>query len=90
MKLSASSADLVFKLALVAGAGIALWYLVSKAASAASDAAGAVVGAVGDTAWAISPTNQDNVIYQTANAVTGGTADRPIGVRIYDFFHPNQ
>ena len=97
MKLAPPSTDLVIKIALgVAALGLVA-YLVNRMASAAGeavsavgDAAGAAVGAVGDAAWAVSPTNQDNVIYQTANTLTGGTPDKPIGVRLYEFFHTNQ
>ena len=84
MKITAISGDMAVKLALAGAALLALWYVVNKAAGTAEQAA----AAVGDAVWAVSPTNQDNVIYQTANTITGGTPDRPLGVRIYDFFHP--
>jgi hypothetical protein len=73
------------KLAALVALGLGAVWLVRKAGAAA----GKAVDAVGDAVWAVSPTNNDNVIYQTANWATGGTPDRPIGVRIYEFFNPD-
>ena len=84
MKLAPLSADMLLKAALVLGAVGVLWYAGRQVAAVGSNAA----AAVGDTLNAVNPWNNDNVIYHTANWVTGGTPDRPLGVRIYDFFNP--
>lgn len=86
MKMAPVSADLVIKLALAGGVLLAVWYLLSKASGVASGAA----TAVGNALNTVNPLNNDNVIYQTANTVTGGTPDLPLGVRIYNFFHPDE
>jgi hypothetical protein len=71
------------KLAAFIAFGIGAFWLVRKA----SAAAGQVVTTVADAAWAVSPTNNENVIYQTANWATGGTPDSSLGSRIYDWVH---
>lgn len=86
MKLQPVSADLVIKLALglaLVGAVVYLAKKVSGAAGAAVDGATAAAGAAydyaADTLYAVSPLNNENVIYQTANVgvskVTGNTTD---------------
>lgn len=90
MKFTPVSADLLIKLGVGVVAVLAVAYAVSKLKGVAGEAAGAAVQAVGDVAWAVSPANNENVIYQTANRITGGTDDLPLGVRIYNFFHPNE
>ena len=72
------------KLAALVALGLGAFWLVRKA----SAAAGQVVDTVGAAAWAVSPTNNNNVIYQTANWATGGAPDSSIGSRIYDWVHP--
>ena len=90
MKLAPVSADLLIKLSLGAVVVLGVLYAVNKAAAAAGQVATGAVNAAGQALYAVSPTNNENVLYQTANTLTGGTADRPLGVRIYDFFHPDQ
>jgi uncharacterized protein (UPF0333 family) len=90
MKIAPPSADLLIKLGLgvLALGGVAyVLYKVSHAAGAAITATG---DAIGNAAHAVSPLNNENVLYHTANVITGGTEDRPLGVRIYDFFHPGE
>lgn len=89
MKIAPPSTDLVIKIVLgVAVLGVVA-YLVNRMASAAGEAAGAVVETVKDTAWAVSPTNNDNVIYHTANNLFGIPEGQTIGTKIYDFFNPS-
>ena len=94
MKIAPVSADLLIKLALVGVGVIALVWAVRKASSAATNAvSGAYTGIVDGVAegvHAIDPRSTDNLFYTGANTITGGTPDRPLGVRIYDYFHPNQ
>lgn len=81
--MKAPSTDLMVKIALGAGVVLAVFYVVNRGLKSAIETGSAV-------AHAINPLNNDNVIYQTANTVTGGTEDRPLGVRIYDLFHPGE
>lgn len=56
---------------------------------AAGDVVNGAVAAVGDAVEAVSPLNNNNVIYKAANTVTGGdNAQSSLGTRIYDFLHP--
>lgn len=73
---------------LLGGAVAALW-AIGRVGQAVSGTANAVWNAATDAAWAVSPTNNENVIYQTANTLTGGTPDTSIGSRIYDWVHPS-
>jgi hypothetical protein len=73
------------KLAALVALGLGAVWLVRKA----SAAAGQAVDAAAAAAWAVSPTNNENVIYQTANWATGGTPDSSLGSRAYDFFNPD-
>ena len=90
MKVSPVSADLLIKLALGAALIGGAIYLVRKAGNVVGNAAAATADVVAGAAQAVNPLNQENVIYQTANKVIGGSEDRPLGVRIYDFFHPGE
>jgi hypothetical protein len=87
MKIAPVSADLLIKIAAALAVLVVGYVLVKKASGAVS----AGVTAIGETAvnavQAVNPMNNENVIYQAANTATGGTLDRPLGVRIYDFFH---
>lgn len=78
-------ATTAIKWAAVATVGLLGVYLVNRALTAGT----AVVDAAGDALWAVSPTNNDNVIYQTANWATGGKPDYPLGSRVYDWWNPN-
>lgn len=103
MKVAPVSADLLVKLALGAALVGGAWWAITRARSAAGDAlAGAASAAwdtVGDAAWALSPTNQNNVIYQTVNAGIGsvytGDVGRnaddswSLGGAIFDIFNPD-
>lgn len=71
------------KWATLAALGLVGVYAINRALTAG----GAVVDAAGDALWAVSPTNNDNVIYQTVNRpiqwVTGDPNDT-LGSVIYD------
>lgn len=86
MKISPVSADLMIKLALIGVGVIAAVYLVKSL----KDAATAGVAAAGDALQAVNPMNTDNVLYHTANVITGGDKSQPLGTRIYNFFHPEE
>lgn len=76
MKVSPLSADLLLKLALFAGAGLVLVYLVRRSSAAVGDAVGAAV----DTAWAgvqdvadsvivgVNPSNPSNWVNQAVTS----------------------
>ena len=64
-------------------------YLVYKAAGAASDLAGKAADAVGDAAWAITPWNNENAIYQGVNGWLFDDENTTIGTALYDLFNPD-
>ena len=71
------------KLGAVAAVGLLGLYLVNRALTAGS----AVVDAAGDALWAVSPTNNDNVIYQTVNKPVEWFTGRPgetLGGAVYE------
>lgn len=73
-----------------AAVGVVGVYLINRALSAAGTAAGAVVDAAGNALWAVSPTNQDNVLYQTANKPVEWLTGRPgetLGGAVYEVTH---
>lgn len=87
---------MLLKVALILGGLGVIWYAGRQIASTGSNAINAVGNvaeaagnAITGAAQAINPLNNDNVIYHTANWLTGGTPDRPIGVRLYEFFNPD-
>jgi hypothetical protein len=90
MKIAPVSADLLIKLGLGAVALGVVGFVVFKVSRAAGAAVTATGEAIGNAAQAVNPLNNDNVIYHTANRITGGSEDRPIGVRIYDWLHPGE
>lgn len=90
MKLQPVSTDLLVKLALAGIAVVAAAWIIRRAAGAAADAAGAAWDATGNALQAVNPANNDNVIYHTANRITGGSADDTIGTRIYNLFHRDE
>lgn len=74
------------KLAALAGVGLLGLYLVNRALTAGS----AVVDAAGDALWAVSPTNNENVIYQTVNKPVEWITGRPgetLGGAVYEVTH---
>ena len=74
------------KIAAVAAVAMLGAYVLSRA----WQAGGAVVGAAGDALWAVSPTNQDNVIYQTVNGPVEWATGRPgetLGGAVYEVTH---
>lgn len=92
MKIAPVSADLLIKLALLAGGVLVAAYVVRKASTAASDAAGAAWDAtsqaVRDGAWAVTPWNQENVIYKGVNNTLFPDGNDTLGTWIYDLLHP--
>lgn len=93
MKIAPVSADLLIKLGLLVGGAWAVYALLNKAGNIAGDAWDASTSAIVNGANAVNPLNNNNVIYQTANTVTGGSNDLgapTLGTRIWEFFHPGQ
>ncbi|CAN7408944.1 hypothetical protein [Acidovorax sp. LjRoot194] len=88
MKVAPVSGDLIVKgVMLLAGVAVAVW-AVRKVSGVAGDAAGQAWGAVKDGAWALSPTNNENVIYQTANGAFWPDGSNSIGSWLYDVINP--
>lgn len=81
--MKAPSTDLMIKLALGGALVLGAVYVLKRAG-------GAVGEAVTSAVQAVNPLNNENVIYHTVNRATGGDDSIPLGVRIYDFFHPNE
>lgn len=74
------------KLGAVAAVGLLGLYMVNRALTAGT----AVVDAAGDALWAVSPTNNENVLYQTANVPlqwATGDPNATIGNTVYDVTH---
>jgi hypothetical protein len=96
MKVSPVSADLLIKLTLGAAVIGAAVYAVKRVADALpspSEVVDSVLDGAGAAANAVSPLNNENVIYRAANAVTGGSAAtdaQPLGARIYEWLHPDE
>lgn len=70
----------------LAALGLIGVYLVQKTMAAGS----AVVDAAGDALWAVSPTNQNNVLYQTANVPVQwltGDPNETLGGAVYEVTH---
>lgn len=97
MKVAPVSADLLIKLALLAG-GIGLaWYLFSRAKeglSAATASAGQAVAQVADAVIAgVNPASDKNFVYGGANALggalTGQGSNFTVGGWLYDVTHPD-
>jgi hypothetical protein len=99
MKIAPVSADLLIKLALLGGGALLAVWAVRRATGAASDAAGQVWNAAGqawdrtttaatDAAWAVTPWNNNNVIYQTANRGLFPDGQDTLGTWLHDVFNP--
>lgn len=74
------------KLGAVAAVGLLGLYMVNRALTAGT----AVVDAAGDALWAVSPTNNENVLYQTANVPiqwATGNPNATLGGTAYDVTH---
>jgi len=82
MKTTPVSGDLLLKIGLAVAA-------IATLAWAARRVGGAAGQAASNAAWAVSPTNNNNVIYRAANWATGGSSDTSLGSRIYDWTHPS-
>lgn len=92
MKVAPVSGDFLVKAGMALAAVVALAWLANKAKNGAADLAGQALDAAGNAVWAVTPWNNDNVIYQTANAglaaVTGNHVDT-LGTAIYGWTHPD-
>ena len=88
MKIAPVSGDFLVKSALVLlGVGVAV-YVVRKASSAASDVASQAWNTATDAAWAVTPWNNNNVIYQTANEALFPDGKESIGTWLYGLLNP--
>ncbi len=77
----------MLKLALFAGAGLVLLYVVSKLTGAGT----AALNSAGTALQAVNPLNNDNVIYQGVNSgVQAATGDgsATFGTWLYDLINP--
>lgn len=89
MKVAPVSADLLIKAAAVLVGVGAVYWVAKKATGAAASAVGAVADSAAAAVQAINPMNNENVIYQAANVLTGGDSRSTLGTRIYDWFNPD-
>lgn len=76
------------KLGIGIGAAVLLVWAVRKAAGAASDAAGQAWSAAQDAAWAVTPWNNENVIYQTVNRGLFPDGSDTLGTWLYGVLNP--
>lgn len=76
------------KLGLGIGAAVLLVWAVRKAAGAASDAAGQAWSAAQGAAWAVTPWNNENVIYQTVNRGLYPDGSDTLGTWLYGVLNP--
>lgn len=76
------------KLGLGIGAAVLLVWAVRKAAGAASDAAGQAWSAAQDAAWAVTPWNNENVVYQTVNRGLFPDGSDTLGTWLYGVLNP--
>lgn len=76
------------KLGIGIGAAVLLVWAVRKAAGAASDAAGQAWSAAQDAAWAVTPWNNVNVIYQTVNRGLFPDGSDTLGTWLYGVLNP--
>ena len=97
MKVAPVSADLLVKLAMLAG-GVALaWYLVKRAqgavASATEAASKALSQAVDSVVAGVNPASQSNYVYTGINnlggSLTGQGSNFTVGGWLYDVTHPD-
>lgn len=94
MKIEPISADLLLKLALIAGGLGLAWYAIKQARQAATDTlkgAGQAVGAVADAAAVgFNPTNGQNYINRAVSSVGAaatGSSNFSLGSWLYDLTH---
>lgn len=78
------------KLGIGIGAAVLLVWAVRKAAGAASDAAGQAWSAAQDAAWAVTPWNNENVVYQTVNRGLFPDGSDTLGTWLYGVLNPEQ
>lgn len=76
------------KLGIGIGAAVLLVWAVRKAAGAASDAAGQAWSAAQDAAWAVTPWNNENVVYQTVNRGLFPDGKDTLGTWLYGVLNP--
>lgn len=82
--------DFGFSLALIAGVGVALWWVGGKAVEKITQVAGAAVDAVPD---AVNPASDQNFIYSALSSAWDLTDDLSVngsgslGTRLYELTH---
>ncbi len=92
MKIAPVSGDLLVKGALLIGGVLLAVWAVRRATGAASDAVGAAWDATSqaarDAAWAVTPWNNNNVIYQGVNSTLFPDGSETLGTWLYNVTHP--
>lgn len=83
VKIATVSGDLIVKGALLLGAAALAVWAVRKAAGATSEVAGQAWDAAKDGAWAVTPWNNENIIYQTVNSNIFPDGSDTIGTALY-------
>lgn len=90
------NATAVLALAGLAVGGWVLWRgsrVAGELADGVKQTLGGAAAAVGDAANAVNPLNDQNIIYRAANVLTGGgggTDDKPLGARFYEWWHGDE
>lgn len=81
-------APLLIKGALLIGAAALAIWAARKAAGAASNAAGQAWDAAKEGAWAVTPWNNENIVYQTVNNGLFPDGSDTLGTWLYGALHP--
>lgn len=89
MKIAPVSGDLIVKGALLLGAAALAVWAVRKAAGATREVAGQAWDAAKDGAWAVTPWNNENIIYQTVNNGLFPDGSDTLGTWLYGVLHPD-
>ena len=88
MKIGPVSGDLVVKGALALGAVILAVWAVRRVTGAASNAAEQAWGVAQNAAWAVTPWNNENVVYQGVNNALFPDNSDTLGTWLYGITHP--
>lgn len=88
MKIGPVSGDLVVKGALVLGGVLLAIWAVRRVTGAASSAAEQAWGAAQNAAWAVTPWNNENVVYQGVNNALFPDGSDTLGTWLYGITHP--
>lgn len=93
MNVAPVSGDLLVKTALVLGGVVLAVWAVRRATSAAGNAAGQLWDNVStsaqNAAWAVTPWNNDNVIYQGVNEAIWPDQSESLGTWLYGLLNPD-